>query len=56
MDERTQQIIKTAIDLADELARTWALDRRFEPDEGRRDDGRHERWRNALPRAGKWTT
>ena len=40
----------------DELAQTWALDRRFEPEEGRRDDGRHERWRNALPRAGKWTS
>ena len=33
----------------DELAQTWALDRRFEPEEGRRDDGRHERWRKALP-------
>jgi glycerol kinase len=40
----------------EELARTWALDRRFEPEHGRRDDGRHERWRNALPRAGKWTS
>ena len=40
----------------DELAATWALDRRFEPEEGRRDDGRHERWRSALPRAGSWTT
>ena len=34
---------------------TWALDRRFEPEEGRRDDGRHDRWRDALPRAGNWT-
>ena len=35
----------------DELAQTWSLDRRFEPEEGRRDDGRHDRWRAALPRA-----
>ena len=35
----------------DELAQTWALDRRFEPEPGRRDDGRHDRWRDALPRA-----
>ena len=34
-----------------ELAQTWALDRRFEPENGRRDDGRHDRWRAALPRA-----
>jgi glycerol kinase len=40
----------------DELSATWALDRRFEPEEGRRDDGRHDRWRNALPRAGHWTS
>ena len=40
----------------DELSQTWALDRRFEPEEGRRDDGRHARWREALPRAGKWTS
>lgn len=40
----------------DELAQTWALDRRFEPVQGARDDGRHDRWRAALPRAGKWTT
>jgi len=39
----------------DELAQTWALDRRFEPEEGRRDDGRHARWRDALPRARSWT-
>src|SRR6476661_1401061 len=39
----------------DELAQTWALDRRFEPTTGARDDGRHERWRSALPRAGRWT-
>jgi glycerol kinase len=39
----------------DELAATWALDRRFEPEPGRRDDGRHDRWREALGRAGHWT-
>jgi len=39
----------------DELAQTWTLDRRFEPEPGRRDDGRHDRWRDALGRAGKWT-
>ncbi|WP_324277338.1 FGGY-family carbohydrate kinase [Blastococcus brunescens] len=33
----------------DELAQTWALDRRFEPEDGRRDDGRHARWRAAVP-------
>jgi len=43
-------------DRTEELAQTWALDRRFEPEEGRRDDGRHDRWRTALPRAGSWTT
>jgi glycerol kinase len=40
----------------DELAQTWALDRRFEPEAGRRDDGRHARWRDAVTRAGNWTT
>jgi glycerol kinase len=40
----------------EELAQTWVLDRRFEPEEGRRDDGRHDRWRAALPRAGAWTS
>jgi glycerol kinase len=39
----------------DELTATWSLDRRFEPEPGRRDDGRHGRWREALPRAGGWT-
>jgi glycerol kinase len=39
----------------DELAATWSLDRRFEPEPGRRDDGRHGRWREALTRAGGWT-
>jgi glycerol kinase len=38
----------------DELAATWSLDRRFEPEPGRRDDGRHARWRQAIPRAGNW--
>ena len=40
----------------DELAQTWALDRRFEPEAGRRDDGRHDRWRDAVRRAGGWTS
>ncbi|SEP16693.1 glycerol kinase GlpK [Trujillonella endophytica] len=40
----------------DELAATWALDRRFEPEDGRRDDGRHDRWREALDRARQWTS
>jgi glycerol kinase len=40
----------------DQLAQTWALDRRFEPEEGRRDDGRYERWREAVRRAGGWTS
>jgi glycerol kinase len=40
----------------DELARTWALDRRFEPEAARRDDGRHDRWRDAVRRAGGWTS
>jgi glycerol kinase len=39
----------------DELAATWSLDRRFEPEEGRRDDGRYDRWRDALTRATAWT-
>jgi glycerol kinase len=38
----------------DELADTWSLDRRFEPEPGRRDDGRHDRWRTAVQRAGGW--
>ncbi|RBY95573.1 glycerol kinase [Blastococcus sp. TF02-8] len=40
----------------DELARTWALDRRFDPEPGRRDDGRHDRWQDAVGRAGRWTS
>jgi glycerol kinase len=40
----------------DELADTWALDRRFEPVEGRRDDGRYARWQEAVRRAGGWTS
>jgi glycerol kinase len=38
-----------------ELAATWTLDRRFDPEPGRRDDGRHDRWRDAVRRAGSWT-
>jgi glycerol kinase len=40
----------------DELAQTWTLDRRFEPELGRRDDGRYERWREAVRRAAAWTS
>jgi hypothetical protein len=43
-------------DSTDELARTWALDRRFEPEPGRRDDGRYDRWREAVRRAGGWAS
>jgi glycerol kinase len=38
-----------------ELSATWTLDRRFEPEPGRRDDGRHDRWRDAIARARNWT-
>jgi glycerol kinase len=34
----------------DELAATWSLDRRFEPEDARRDDGRYDRWREAVTR------
>jgi glycerol kinase len=37
-----------------ELADTWRLDRRFDPVEGARDDGRHARWRRAVQRALAW--
>src|SRR3954467_7731400 len=40
----------------DELADTWALDRRFDPAPGRRDDGRYARWQEAVRRAGGWTS
>ncbi|MUL40914.1 glycerol kinase GlpK [Streptomonospora sp. PA3] len=36
----------------DELARTWNLDRRFEP--GARDDAAHTRWREAVERSKGW--
>ncbi|GAA4927629.1 glycerol kinase GlpK [Streptomonospora halophila] len=36
----------------DELARTWHLDRRFEP--GDRDDAAHRRWRTAVERSKGW--
>ncbi len=36
----------------DELARTWQLQRRFEP--GRRDESAHRRWRRAVERAKGW--
>jgi glycerol kinase len=40
----------------DELAQTWSLDRRFEPADGVRDDGRHARWRDAVTRSAAWTS
>jgi glycerol kinase len=40
----------------DELADTWALDRRFEPEDGRRDDGRYGRWQEAVRRSGGWSS
>jgi glycerol kinase len=38
----------------DELMQTWRLDRRFEPVAGARDDGRHDRWRDAVRRSTRW--
>jgi glycerol kinase len=38
----------------DELAQTWRLDRRFEPNDGVRDDGTHERWLRAVDRSRGW--
>jgi len=38
----------------DELAATWRLDRRFEPQAGVRDDGAHARWRRAVDRTRGW--
>ena len=40
----------------DELAATWTPDGRGLPTPGRRDDGRHDRWRDAVRRAGGWTS
>src|SRR4051795_9580844 len=40
----------------DELAATWSLDQRFDPTDGARDDGRYDRWREAVRRAGAWTS
>jgi glycerol kinase len=37
-----------------EVADAWRLDRRFSPRAGRRDDGRHARWRRAVDRAKGW--
>ncbi|GAA5053399.1 glycerol kinase [Thermocatellispora tengchongensis] len=37
---------------ADELRKTWRLDRRFEP--GGRDDDSYARWRKAVTRASAW--
>jgi glycerol kinase len=36
----------------DEVAATWALDRRFEP--GARDESAHRRWREAVRRSMSW--
>jgi glycerol kinase len=36
----------------DELAETWALDRRFEP--GERDDAAYKRWQEAVRRSKGW--
>jgi len=38
----------------EELARTWRLDRRFEPRSGARDNGGHRRWQAAVARARNW--
>ncbi len=38
----------------EELAQTWRLGRRFTPAAGARDDGRHDRWRNAVDRSRDW--
>jgi len=38
-----------------ELADTWRLDRRFDPTEGAREDGRHARWTEAVRRAASWS-
>ncbi len=39
-----------------ELADTWRLDRRFEPEAGVRDDGGHARWLRAVDRSRAWET
>jgi glycerol kinase len=38
----------------EELADTWRLDRRFEPDRGVREDGSYARWQRAVERAKGW--
>jgi len=38
----------------DELASTWQLDRSFEPVDGVREDGGHDRWRRAVDRSRGW--
>jgi glycerol kinase len=38
----------------DELTGSWQLDRRFDPAAGRRDDGRHTRWLDAVQRGRGW--
>ncbi len=38
----------------DELAATWQEDRRFSPAAGARNDGRLNRWREAVSRSVTW--
>ncbi|GAB3302519.1 glycerol kinase GlpK [Epidermidibacterium keratini] len=40
----------------DEIAATWQEERRFEPTPGVRDDGSHDRWRDAVRRSMNWAT
>ncbi len=40
----------------EELADIWRLDRRFEPSEGRRDDGGYRLWCEAVERAKGWAS
>jgi len=40
----------------DSLRATWLLDREFIPAPGRRDDGGHARWRDAVRRSRGWAT
>ncbi|MDT7547104.1 MAG: glycerol kinase [Actinomycetota bacterium] len=39
---------------AQELADTWRLDRRFDPADGVRENGTHDRWSRAVGRAKGW--
>ena len=42
----------TPCDSTDELAATWRLDRRFEPEP--RDDASYRRWQEAVERSKGW--